>query len=109
MSLHNFIVAGTILSSKAKNTDTPKYQKLAAMLRGQTETGQLKSGQKLPPVREMAYQMGISSAQVYVANFVLRHSKLAEIQKMVTDFVFMSQKRSSCWISLTLVGRPTSL
>ena len=85
MSLHNFIVAGTILSSKAKNTDTPKYQKLAAMLRGQTETGQLKSGQKLPPVREMAYQMGISSAQVYVANFVLRHSKLAEIQKMVRD------------------------
>ena len=29
--------------------------------------------------------LGISSAQVYVANFVLRHSKLAEIQKMVRD------------------------
>jgi len=29
--------------------------------------------------------LGISSPQVYVANFVLRHSKLAEIQKMVRD------------------------
>lgn len=64
MSLHNFIVAGTILSSKAKNTDTPKYQKLAAMLRGQTETGQLKSGQKLPPVREIAYQMGVTAGTI---------------------------------------------
>jgi len=64
MSLHNFIVAGKILSSKAKNTDAPKYQKLAAMLRGQIETGQLKSRQKLPPVREMAYQMGVTAGTI---------------------------------------------
>ena len=34
------------------------------MLRGQTETGQLKSGQKLPPVREMAYQMGVTAGTI---------------------------------------------
>ena len=41
-----------------------KYRKLADMLQHQIELGQLKPGQKLPPVRDMAHQMQVTPGTV---------------------------------------------
>ncbi|MEM9585271.1 MAG: PLP-dependent aminotransferase family protein [Pseudomonadota bacterium] len=51
----------------------PKYQVLADAIRGAIRSGALASGEKLPPVREVAYQLSITPGTVARA-----YSKLAD-------------------------------
>ena len=42
----------------------PKYQAVTAAIRTAVVSGDLKAGEKLPPVREIAYQLGITPGTV---------------------------------------------
>ena len=52
-------------------SDGPKYKSVAATIRQAVDDGQLKVGARLPPVRELAYQLGITPGTVARAYTVL--------------------------------------
>ncbi|WP_424943216.1 PLP-dependent aminotransferase family protein [Aliiroseovarius crassostreae] len=51
---------GTIFSDTLLAGDGPKYQRLVSGLQRAIEEGDLNKGEKLPPVRELAWQLGIT-------------------------------------------------
>ncbi|SIS91221.1 transcriptional regulator, GntR family [Roseivivax lentus] len=60
--------------------DGPKYRRLADAIRARIAAGQLAAGQKLPPVRDLAYDLGITPGTVARAYTILTDSGLAEAQ-----------------------------
>ncbi|MGR3803960.1 aminotransferase-like domain-containing protein [Marinibacterium profundimaris] len=54
----------TIWSAPLKDVKGPKYELVAEKIRGQVASGVLQPGAKLPPVRELAYRLGITPGTV---------------------------------------------
>ncbi len=54
----------TIWFPDLSSSTAPKYQILTDALRDAVQSGQLEEGEKLPPVREVAYQLGITPGTV---------------------------------------------
>ena len=80
----------------------PKYKKLADTIRSAVEAGSLKAGAKLPPVRDLAYQLSITPGTVARAYSILtdegvleaevgRGTFVAEKKKPVPDDVWSRQ------------------
>ncbi|MCE0504536.1 PLP-dependent aminotransferase family protein [Roseivivax sp. GX 12232] len=62
----------TILSAYAEGAaDLPKYRRLADAIRGAIAAGQLAAGDKLPPVRDLAFDLGITPGTVARAYTIL--------------------------------------
>lgn len=58
------IVTDTIWRAAAMNAGRSKYKALAHVIRDQITAGELAAGQKLPPVRDLAYQLGVTPGTV---------------------------------------------
>lgn len=56
----------------------PKHQRIANLLRQQVRTNRYRPGRVLPPIRDLAEQMGVSPNAVYRALRVLRHEGVVE-------------------------------
>ncbi|MEP5731890.1 MAG: PLP-dependent aminotransferase family protein [Sulfitobacter sp.] len=71
----------TIWSSQTLNSAKPKYKAVVTMIRDQIAVGGLTVGEKLPPVRELAWQLKITPGTVARAYTVLTDSGvlLAEV------------------------------
>jgi len=55
---------GTIFNLDADNLQGPKYQAVIDMLRNKISAGELKAGDKLPPVRNLAWDLGMTPGTV---------------------------------------------
>lgn len=64
----------TIWSPEALSGTKPKYKAVVAMIRDRVALGSLNVGEKLPPVRELAWQLGITPGTVARAYTVLTDS-----------------------------------
>ncbi|MBT8156014.1 PLP-dependent aminotransferase family protein [Epibacterium ulvae] len=62
---------GTMWSADLGTKSGPKYRRVAETIRGAIDAGTLKVGTKLPPVRELAYQLSITPGTVARAYSVL--------------------------------------
>ena len=62
---------GTIWNDPLNASKGPKYKRVADTIRKAVDRGQLKVGAKLPPVRELAYQLSITPGTVARAYSVL--------------------------------------
>ncbi len=69
---------GTIWPDALPSSKGPKYKAVAETIRGAIDGGSLTEGTKLPPVREMAYQLGITPGTVARAYTVLTDEGLLE-------------------------------
>jgi DNA-binding transcriptional MocR family regulator len=65
---------GTIWTPEALDRAGPKYKAVVAMIRDRIATGSLAEGARLPPVRELAWQLGITPGTVARAYTVLTDS-----------------------------------
>jgi DNA-binding transcriptional MocR family regulator len=75
------IVMDTILSAYAGIGDGgPKYRRLADAVRSAIEAGRLAPGDKLPPVRDLAYDLGITPGTVARAYTILTDSGAARAE-----------------------------
>lgn len=68
----------TIISAYGDATaDGPKYRRLADAIRGRVAAGDLAPGTKLPPVRDLAYDLGMTPGTVARAYTILTDTGLA--------------------------------
>ncbi|MGR3759302.1 aminotransferase-like domain-containing protein [Roseobacteraceae bacterium NS-SX3] len=92
----------TITAAAVAGKTGPKYQKVADTIRSAVDNGDLRVGTKLPPVRELAYQLGITPGTVARAYSILtnegvlqaevgRGTFVAEQQRPVMDDVWSRQ------------------
>ncbi|NNE52809.1 MAG: PLP-dependent aminotransferase family protein [Sulfitobacter sp.] len=65
---------GTIWAPERLEGAGPKYKAVVTMIREQISSGDLSQGEKLPPVRELAWQLGITPGTVARAYTVLTDS-----------------------------------
>ena len=65
------IVSDTIWQNAAAGAGRAKYKALVRVIRDAVSAGDLAEGQKLPPVRELAYQLGVTPGTVARAYGVL--------------------------------------
>jgi DNA-binding transcriptional MocR family regulator len=65
----------TILSGFAAGTG-PKYRVLAGVIRSAIQSGQLAPGYQVPPVRELAYRLGVTPGTVARAYTILTDERL---------------------------------
>ncbi len=61
----------TISADGLQKAKGPKYKRVSDTIRGAINNGSLKTGTKLPPVRELAYQLGITPGTVARAYSIL--------------------------------------
>lgn len=61
----------TIIPATLPDTPGPKYRRVSEAIRRQISEGRLAEGAKLPPVRELAYQLGITPGTVARAYAIL--------------------------------------
>ena len=71
---------GTIWSPDAVDQAKPKYKAVVTMIRDQIAVGGLKVGEKLPPVRELAWQLKITPGTVARAYTVLTDSGVLQAE-----------------------------
>lgn len=71
--------------------DAPLYQQLAARIQTLVTTGALKRGDRLPSVRDMAQQQGVSLATVLQAYRLLEDQRLIEARPRSGYFVALHQ------------------
>lgn len=83
---------GTIWAQPLGDTRGPKYQKVAETIRKSVADGTLKIGTKLPPVRELAYQLSITPGTVARAYTVLTNEGLLEAEVGRGTFVAERKK-----------------
>lgn len=92
----------TIWPQDLAGTKGPKYKKLAETIRSAVDSGDLSVGTKLPPVRELSFQLGITPGTVARAYSILtdegvlqaevgRGTYVAAKQKPVLDDVWARQ------------------
>lgn len=81
----------TIWAAPLKDVKGPKYELVAARIRDRISAGLLRPGAKLPPVRELAYQLGITPGTVARAYGVLTDEGL--LHGEVGRGTFVSQPR----------------
>ena len=84
---------GTIWSEPLVASDGPKYKAVASMIRAAVDNGGLLVGAKLPPVRELAYQLGITPGTVARAYTILTDEGL--LQAEVGRGTFVAAPKSS--------------
>ena len=70
----------TIWSPDAIDSGKPKYKAVVTMIRDQIAVGGLNVGDKLPPVRELAWQLGITPGTVARAYTVLTDSGVLQAE-----------------------------
>jgi len=83
---------GTIWSKPLLKGDGPKYKAVASMIRRAVDGGGLQVGEKLPPVRELAYQLGITPGTVARAYTVLTDAGV--LQAEVGRGTFVAARKS---------------
>ena len=82
----------TIWPQDLGDTKGPKYKKLADTIRSAVDDGTLLVGAKLPPVRELSYQLGITPGTVARAYSVLTEEGLLQAEVGRGTFVAAKQK-----------------
>lgn len=70
----------TIWAPEALAGNKPKYKAVVGLIRDQIALGSLKIGEKLPPVRELAWQLGITPGTVARAYTVLTDSGVLQAE-----------------------------
>ncbi|MCV6585039.1 MAG: PLP-dependent aminotransferase family protein [Marinibacterium sp.] len=83
---------GTIWAQTLSGDKGPKYKRVADTIRGAVDRGQLTPGAKLPPVRELAYQLGITPGTVARAYTILTDEGL--LQAEVGRGTFVAEPQS---------------
>lgn len=83
---------GTIWPQTLSETKGPKYKKVADTIRSAVEMGSLKIGTKLPPVRDLAYQLGITPGTVARAYSILTDEGVLEAE--VGRGTFVAEKKT---------------
>ncbi|OED47819.1 aspartate aminotransferase [Rhodobacteraceae bacterium (ex Bugula neritina AB1)] len=83
---------GTIWPHSLGEAKGPKYKKVADTIRSAIETGNLKIGTKLPPVRELAYQLNITPGTVARAYSILTDEGALEAE--VGRGTFVAEKQT---------------
>jgi len=71
---------GTIWPQSLGESKGPKYKKVADTIRSAVQSGALTAGTKLPPVRELAYQLGITPGTVARAYSILTDEGVLEAE-----------------------------
>jgi DNA-binding transcriptional MocR family regulator len=71
---------GTIWAPSLGDKPGPKYQRVADTIRAAVENDTLRIGTKLPPVRELAYQLGITPGTVARAYTMLTDEGLLQAE-----------------------------
>jgi len=82
----------TIWPQTLDDTKGPKYKKLADTIRSAVESGSLSVGTKLPPVRELSFQLGITPGTVARSYSVLTEEGLLQAEVGRGTFVAARQK-----------------
>jgi DNA-binding transcriptional MocR family regulator len=82
---------GTIWAPDLDGKSGPKYQRVADTIRTAVEDGVLKTGTRLPPVRELAYQLQITPGTVARAYTLLTDEGL--LQAEVGRGTFVAEKQ----------------
>ncbi|UWQ34840.1 PLP-dependent aminotransferase family protein [Leisingera sp. M527] len=82
---------GTIWPQSLSETKGPKYKKVADTIRSAVELGSLKIGTKLPPVRDLAYQLSITPGTVARAYSILTDEGVLEAE--VGRGTFVAEKK----------------
>jgi len=90
---------GTIWQPKLGEGQGPKYKLVAQTIRDGVESGALDVGDKLPPVRELAWQLGITPGTVARAYTILTDEGLLEAEVGRGTFVAPPQAaiREDVW------------
>lgn len=83
---------GTIWAPNLEGKSGPKYQRVADTIRGAVSDGVLQCGAKLPPVRELAYQLKITPGTVARAYTILTDEGI--LQAEVGRGTFVAEKQS---------------
>lgn len=83
---------GTIWPGPLPGTKGPKYKAVADTIRRAVEEGQLEAGAKLPPVRELAYQLSITPGTVARAYSILTDEGL--LQAEVGRGTFVAERQT---------------
>lgn len=83
---------GTIPSVDLSAGPGPKYQRLADAIRGAINEGSLSTGARLPTVREMAYQLGITPGTV--ARAYRQLTDAGDVQAEVGRGTFVAEPKS---------------
>ncbi len=83
---------GTIWAEPLGDVKGPKYQKVADTIRKAVSDGALKVGAKLPPVRELAYQLAITPGTVARAYTILTNEGLLEAEVGRGTFVAAAKR-----------------
>ncbi|MFW8592987.1 PLP-dependent aminotransferase family protein [Cribrihabitans neustonicus] len=83
---------GTIWPQSLNGAKGPKYKKVADTIRSAVEAGRLSAGVKLPPVRELAYQLNITPGTVARAYSILTDEGVLEAE--VGRGTFVAEKKT---------------
>lgn len=83
---------GTIWPQTLGDSKGPKYKKVADTIRSAIDAGSLKTGTKLPPVRELAYQLSITPGTVARAYGILTDEGILEAE--VGRGTFVADKKT---------------
>ncbi|WP_291733171.1 PLP-dependent aminotransferase family protein [Leisingera sp. F5] len=83
---------GTIWPQSLSEAKGPKYKKVADTIRSAVELGSLKIGTKLPPVRDLAYQLSITPGTVARAYSILTDEGVLEAE--VGRGTFVAEKKT---------------
>lgn len=83
---------GTIWPQALGDSKGPKYKKVADTIRSAVDSGALTTGTKLPPVRELAYQLSITPGTVARAYGILTDEGILEAE--VGRGTFVADKKT---------------
>lgn len=86
---------GTIWTPEQLDGAGPKYKAVVTMIRERIQSGDLAEGDRLPPVRELAWQLGITPGTVARAYTVLTDSGLLRAEVGRGTFIAPQQKGPS--------------
>ena len=81
-SINRAIIASTMIPVKVDKTDpTDLYQQVAGEIRRAIAEGEAKSGERLPPAKDLAAVLGVNTNTVLRALRVLRDEGLLEFRR----------------------------
>ncbi len=83
----------TITIDRVSDTKGPKYKRVSDTIRQAVANGALKTGTKLPPVRDLAYQLGITPGTVARAYTILTNEGVLEAEVGRGTFVAAQKTR----------------